>query len=765
VKFSVVIPFFDELHLLRTAVSSCVRANIPDLEILVVNDNPEQVSAELLAALELGPGVKVIMHDANKGLQAARNTGIRSACGEYVLFLDSDDFFFPSALRDALDFVVAGAADITHFNTYVARPYARSIKTFRWDKKYYQQSGHFYGDEVPVAGMFSLSTWSAVYRTDFLRSNSLYGDEEQRKYEDRLFVVQTMLAANSLSIFPRSIRVWRKRSQSITTMANDLYALQLKAKSFQKVLAAIAGCGRPGNVKREMLANDIGLMFSQIFSGGTDEAYRDIYFMDDSEEIVRLREGLADTLASHAPGAWRDGAWGSALVRLREIRPDIASRLSKSRFHDLVSAVMRSDAAAVRSIVAEVSSATSAVDIDCSRRLSAVELERDGAIDYVVHVGMHKTGTTSMQTMFDANRELLISHGLLFPETGFGGSAGFRSVKAGGIPGHDALWRALREDAVDELRRLHEEIRQSRCSQVLISAENMSSRLYGTSDGEGFNALSEALQRLPSKRSLTFLVYFRNPVTWMDSYYRELLAGGFELAFSVGGADEFAMDNVAFVDYASLAGGLSRVSGRDVLMGDFDGDKHGNLHHAFLAKIDARFAGMAGQLDVSKGVTYPSICNAQMKVLQMIKCFAREKNVYKALAREFLDRTAATHDRRIAFNSLVQRKLSRRFLVSSGEWARAAGMEQMVELADANGSGELESPSAVPAHFVEQMWDIVNQPSLRDDRFVSSDVLTRHLECEFVIRQIGLKRGLFPTLEAFHATKRWLKALKHAVRR
>ena len=93
---SVVIPSFNYGHYVCEAVESALAQTYRSVEIIVVDDGSTDDTRERLAPY--GERIRYI-HQANQGLSAARNTGIREAKGEYIAFLDSDDAFHPRKLE------------------------------------------------------------------------------------------------------------------------------------------------------------------------------------------------------------------------------------------------------------------------------------------------------------------------------------------------------------------------------------------------------------------------------------------------------------------------------------------------------------------------------------------------------------------------------------------------------------------------------------------------------------------------------------------
>ena len=102
-KFSVIIPVYNREALIRETLDSVFAQTYDDYEVIVVDDGSTD---DTVSVLEEYADRITILQQENQGPGAARNTGIRQACGEYVAFLDSDDRWFPWTLacyRDVVD--------------------------------------------------------------------------------------------------------------------------------------------------------------------------------------------------------------------------------------------------------------------------------------------------------------------------------------------------------------------------------------------------------------------------------------------------------------------------------------------------------------------------------------------------------------------------------------------------------------------------------------------------------------------------------------
>lgn len=98
VLISVVIPTYNYAHLLPRALDSVLRQMTDDVELIVVDDGSRDNTADVLADYVAKHPQLQVIHQANAGAAAARNRGIRKACGRYALLLDADDELLPGAL-------------------------------------------------------------------------------------------------------------------------------------------------------------------------------------------------------------------------------------------------------------------------------------------------------------------------------------------------------------------------------------------------------------------------------------------------------------------------------------------------------------------------------------------------------------------------------------------------------------------------------------------------------------------------------------------
>lgn len=101
---SVVIPTWNNEETISESIASVLEQSYTALELIVVNDASPDGTAALLQRIE-DPRLKVVTHPVNRGISAARNTGLAASHGDYLAFLDADDYWRPDKLERQLAFM------------------------------------------------------------------------------------------------------------------------------------------------------------------------------------------------------------------------------------------------------------------------------------------------------------------------------------------------------------------------------------------------------------------------------------------------------------------------------------------------------------------------------------------------------------------------------------------------------------------------------------------------------------------------------------
>lgn len=102
-KLSVIIPVYNVEHTLGRCVESVLRQDVPDMEVILVDDGSTDACGQMCDDWAKKDRRVSVIHQKNMGLSAARNTGLDVAVGEYITFVDSDDYLMPDTYPDLIE--------------------------------------------------------------------------------------------------------------------------------------------------------------------------------------------------------------------------------------------------------------------------------------------------------------------------------------------------------------------------------------------------------------------------------------------------------------------------------------------------------------------------------------------------------------------------------------------------------------------------------------------------------------------------------------
>ena len=221
---SVILPCYNGEKYLRQCVDSILSQTMADLELICVDDGSTDGTLEILRAYEAADGRVRVLEQSNAGAGAARNNGLRQARGEYLSFLDADDFFEPEMLRKAVDAAqqyqadyVVFASDRYHMDTDSFAPVPWTIR--RSDLPPYMPfSYRQLTDNVFLS--FVGWAWDKLYRRSFVEGNGLWF-QEQRTTNDMLFVFSALVTAKRIAVVDEVLAHQRRGSRESLSVTRE----------------------------------------------------------------------------------------------------------------------------------------------------------------------------------------------------------------------------------------------------------------------------------------------------------------------------------------------------------------------------------------------------------------------------------------------------------------------------------------------------------------------------------------------------------------
>lgn len=171
-KVSVIIPIYNVERFIVRCAESLMRQTLQDVEYIFVDDATPDTSMQVLQDVlakypERKEFVKILHHDSNKGLPAARNTGLAAANGEYVFHCDSDDYADPKMLETLYGYAAKEKADIVWCDWYL---------TFGQSERYMKQPAFdtpLDALKAMLAGQMKFNVWNKMVRRALYVENEI----------------------------------------------------------------------------------------------------------------------------------------------------------------------------------------------------------------------------------------------------------------------------------------------------------------------------------------------------------------------------------------------------------------------------------------------------------------------------------------------------------------------------------------------------------------------------------------------------------------
>ena len=221
-KVSVILPCYNAEAYLNRCMDSILGQTLKDLELICVDDGSSDRTLEILGDYEKrDPRVRILTQE-NAGAGAARNYGLRHARGEFLSFLDADDFFEANMLEEAVKTAEQHAADLVVFGADRFEMEKNAFEPVPWTIRREDIPPYMPFSYRCLAGNVFLSfvgwAWDKLYRRSFVEKQGLYF-QEQRTTNDMLFVFSGLVTAKRIAVVDRVLAHQRrgvKDSLSVT---------------------------------------------------------------------------------------------------------------------------------------------------------------------------------------------------------------------------------------------------------------------------------------------------------------------------------------------------------------------------------------------------------------------------------------------------------------------------------------------------------------------------------------------------------------------
>jgi glycosyltransferase involved in cell wall biosynthesis/acetyltransferase-like isoleucine patch superfamily enzyme len=289
-KVSVIIPVHNVEKYLEECLNSIVNQTLKDIEIICVNDGSTDKSSDILEKFAAKDDRITIINQENQGAGVARNKGLKIAKGEYLSFLDADDFFELDMLEKVYKFSSKNSLDIAVYGVNTFNDKTSEIKKhrLRYPKEYLPKKNIFNYKDFPkyVFNTFQNWTWNKLFKTSFILENNIQFQELFRT-NDLLFTCKALVKAKRISVLDDRLVYYRIEHESHCQNTNhehpfDFYHAMIALKSFlidEKIFQ---------NVEQSFVNHATSGCLYNLKSLSTQESYEKLYNFLHDEGISQL---------------------------------------------------------------------------------------------------------------------------------------------------------------------------------------------------------------------------------------------------------------------------------------------------------------------------------------------------------------------------------------------------------------------------------------------------------------------------------------------
>lgn len=274
-RISIIVPCYNAEQYIHQCLDSILCQTYTDLQIICIDDGSTDKTPEILADFAAVDNRIHIIIQPNKGIAAARNAGLVAGSGEYVVFVDADDWLEPDALEKSLG---SHAEDIICFSYYRNFREGQAAKNLGIEGVF--RAAHIQrrmiglvGNELKDITSFDalITCWGKIYRRSIIKEVRFRDLKDFGTWEDGIFNVEVLENASQVRIINMAYYHYRKMPQSsfTTNYKPDLFE---KWKYKYKWLSSYLSAHQKPEIYKEALKNRIAvttlnLAFNEMNSG------------------------------------------------------------------------------------------------------------------------------------------------------------------------------------------------------------------------------------------------------------------------------------------------------------------------------------------------------------------------------------------------------------------------------------------------------------------------------------------------------------------
>jgi glycosyltransferase involved in cell wall biosynthesis len=292
---SVIVPVYNVEPFLRQCLDSVIKQTLKDIEIICVNDGSTDGSLAILKQYANSDRRIVLINKECGGLSSARNAGLDIATGDFVYFLDSDDYLSANALKRLTKKMITNDLDMIFFNAVAVCEDDAVHNDYLHYQEYYKRPTRYHGVHTGIALMAQLVK-NKEYRPAACLSicrRSLIEEHGVRFiqgviHEDNAYTFETMMRSKKVMLLNDAYYHRRVRTGSIMTSLSAAKSLEgyfICVLNMMSVLKSIVYTEQQGLILGDYLSSTLDFV-TRLYPSLTEQQVEELF--SDSDSWVRV---------------------------------------------------------------------------------------------------------------------------------------------------------------------------------------------------------------------------------------------------------------------------------------------------------------------------------------------------------------------------------------------------------------------------------------------------------------------------------------------
>ncbi len=572
-KVSVIIPVHGVEAYIEDCIRSVQRQTLREIEIIPVNDVSPDGSQTIIDRLAKSDArIRPIVLDKNVGQGFARNKALDVARGDYVWFIDGDDWISnPRALATLVETAEANGSDMVRGKKVGEAIFDETntqidLRNDRTEQNFNEFIGQTTYAESPHI-LHNRHFWTWLYRREWLNENDIRFVTPQ--WEERAFLVKSLANARRLSLTTCPVTMYRVRPASTARREHGPKDFEQMLNNFESATQTLAERGAidAASPLRPHLAFQLSQFIVQMFLRGAYEYYRKKGGKALEGFLERIRRTLdtcdmSSTDFDATAVAGRDahivsGAFGLIIAAVRSGQNEILRAATGLHPIDQKTFMQTMLAPPTNKVDADLHCALNRYArndrVQTARKRAAAPATKPRII---VHIGATKTGSTYIQHLMETNRPALLREGVWYPEVGLF----WQTVRPHKQAGHSEFTRAAVQNAAGPKAHIERGLALAggKIHTIVLSSEAFFLQRNAVKIAQYF-----------SDYPVEMVCYLRRQDEWANAQYAEFVAGGavgrVDVSFEAWLADEVTRERLDYrnpLDAWAEAIGANNVTAR-----------------------------------------------------------------------------------------------------------------------------------------------------------------------------------------------------------